>query len=156
MTTEESLQQKLIQKFPLLNDKVQIKRARRIFVRVDQRSFFDVFDYSVNHLGMTILCTITGLDEGDNLGFLYHLANEQGVMLNIETTAPKKNPVLATVMNYFPNAEIYERELVDLFGAVVKGLPEGLRYPLSDDWPKNVYPLRKDWKPMPHKEDFHE
>jgi len=36
---------------------------------------------------------------------------------------------------------------MDLFGAKVEGLPEGPRYPLPDDWPKNQFPLRKDWKP---------
>ena len=39
-----------------------------------------------------------------------------------------------------------ERELMDLLGAKVEGLPAGKRYPLSDDWPTDEYPLRKDWK----------
>ena len=46
----------------------------------------------------------------------------------------------------FPAAHIYERELVDLLGAKVEGLPPGNRYPLPDDWPEVQYPLRKDWK----------
>ena len=52
-----------------------------------------------------------------------------------------------TVISYFPDAEIYEREVVDLFGVTIEGLPPGNSYPLPDDWPKGQYPLRKDWKP---------
>ena len=51
-------------------------------------------------------------------------------------------------MDRFPAAEIYERELIDLLGAKVAGLPEGKRYPLPDDWPAGEYPLRKDWKQL--------
>jgi Ni,Fe-hydrogenase III component G len=51
------------------------------------------------------------------------------------------------VIPLFVGAEIYERELVDLLGVKVEGLPSGNRYPLMDDWPKDQFPLRKDWKP---------
>ena len=49
-------------------------------------------------------------------------------------------------MDTFPGAELYERELVDMFGISVEGLPAGNRYPLPDDWPQGQHPLRKDWK----------
>ena len=60
---------------------------------------------------------------------------------------PKDEPVLQTVTGYFPAAELYEREMVDLLGMQVQGLPPGTRYPLPDGWPAGQYPLRKDWKP---------
>ena len=67
-------------------------------------------------------------------------------ILNLKTGVPKENPVLKTIIGYFRGAEIYERELVDLLGVKVEGLPEGKRYPLPDDWPLDQHPLRKDWK----------
>jgi Ni,Fe-hydrogenase III component G len=108
-------------------------------------NFPEIFDYAVKKLNFSILATITGLDEGATLGFIYHLARENGIVLNLHTNAPKDKPVIKTVTNYFPAADDYERELVDLLGAQVEGLPEGNRYPLPDDWPANQFPLRKDW-----------
>jgi NADH-quinone oxidoreductase subunit C len=34
---------------------------------------------------------------------------------------------------------------MDLFGFKVEGLAMGNRYPLTDDWPRDAFPLRKDY-----------
>jgi membrane-bound hydrogenase subunit beta len=65
----------------------------------------------------------------------------------MKTAVPKANPVIKTVTDVFPAATLYERELMDLLGAKVDGLPAGRRYPLPEDWPVDQFPLRKDWKP---------
>jgi membrane-bound hydrogenase subunit beta len=136
----------LLATFPFLEGKITIQRERRIWVAVDLERFRAVFDHAVDAMGFTIMCIITGLDEGEELGFIYHIANESGTILCLHTRAPKGEPVIHTVSDRFPAAHIYERELVDLLGARVEGLPPGNRYPLPDDWPEGQYPLRKDWK----------
>lgn len=146
MTQEENIKQNLSRRFNYLEPAIVIPRPRRINVFVSYNNFKEVFTYAVKELGFVHLCTITGLDEGEVLSFIYHVACESGVLLNLKTSVPKANPVLDTIMPYFAGAEIYEREVVDLLGAHVQGLPEGNRYPLTDDWPKGEYPLRKDWK----------
>ncbi len=144
---EQKIQSKLESKFPFLKDKVKTKRERRMFVDVEKLSDFrPVFEYAFNELGFNRVCMISGLDEGENLSFIYHLSHMEGIILDLKTYAPKSNPVIKTVMDVFYGAELYERELVDMFGVSVEGLPEGNRYPLPDDWPKGQYPLRKEWK----------
>jgi len=147
MEREEQIAQELISRFNYLQDKVRVARQRRIFAEVSQEQFKEVFEYVQQRLGFTILCTITGLDEQETFGIIYHCAHDNGTMINIKTRIPKNNPVLATVTSYFPSADAYEREMIDLLGIKVQGLPEGLRYPLPDDWPADEHPLRKDWKP---------
>ena len=146
MTKEENIQNELIKKFGFLEGKITVRRARRIFAEVPLKNFNEVFEYALKNLSFVMLCTITGLDETQTLGFIYHIAREDGIMLNIKVSVNKSNPVIKTVPGYFAGADIYERELMDLLGATVEGLPEGRRYPLSDDWPTDEYPLRKDWK----------
>jgi Ni,Fe-hydrogenase III component G len=146
MTTEETIQEKLTGKFPALGGKVRIRRARRIFAEIDMKHFEDVFAFAIKELAFTMLCTITGLDDGTTFGFIYHLAREDGVTLNLKTSVSKDAPIIETMTGYFPTADIYEREIADLFGVTVDGLKPGPRYPLPDDWPKGEYPLRKDWK----------
>ncbi len=146
MTKEETIKQELIGKFGFAEGEIKISRQRRVSLRVAAEKFREVFAFCARELGFQHLCAITGLDEGDFLSFIYHLSGAGGIILNLKASVPKANPVLETVTNYFAGAEIYERELVDLLGAKIIGLPPGNRYPLADDWPEGEYPLRKDWR----------
>jgi Ni,Fe-hydrogenase III component G len=147
MTAEETIQQELASRFDFLRETIRIARPRRIFASAPRERFTEVFDYAIENLDFPILCTITGLDEGENLAAIYHLAQENGITLSLKTTVPKTAPDLPTVTARFPAAEAYERELVDMLGFNVIGLAPGRRYPLPDDWPAGQYPLRKDWSP---------
>ena len=146
MTHEENIVKSLAAKFDFLRDKIKIQRQRRVFADVPADRFFEVLEYCINELNFTILCTITGLDEVNNFAFIYHIASDAGIVLNLKITSSRENPVISTVTKYFTSADIYEREIADLLGVKIEGLAEGKRYPLPDDWPEGNYPLRKDWK----------
>lgn len=145
MKEAEKIKLDLATQFGFLTDQIHIQRARRVWAEAGQDKFWEVFDFAVRKLGFKFIATITGLDEGENLGFIYHLYREDGTMLNIKTKIKKDEGVLKSVRKYFPGAIIYEKELIDLLGARIEDLPEGVRYPLPDDWPDKQYPLRKDW-----------
>ena len=147
MSREQTIQQDLLDAFGCLADKVRVQRDRRVWVEAPQAEFRRVLDHACDRLGFVHLCTITGLDEGERLAFIYHLAREDGVVMCLKTTVPKAAPVHRSVSDRFPGGVIYERELVDMLGARIEGLPPGQRYPLPDDWPEGQHPLRKDWKP---------
>jgi len=142
---EQEILQKLSSKFPFLEGKGRVARARRIFCDVPNASFREVIDFTIKELGFSILTTMTGVDDGETLGFIYHFASNNGMMLNLKISAPKDNPVIKTVTDLFPSAEMYEREVEDLLGAKVEGLKPGRRYPLHETWPEGQHPLRKDW-----------
>ena len=54
-------------------------------------------------------------------------------------------PSVPSIGATVPPAVLFERELAETMGVKVAGLPDGKRQFLSDDWPENVYPLRKDF-----------
>ena len=150
---EEEIKKELAGKFSGISASLKIARARRIFAEVNQEEFMKVFSYVAKDLGFSHLCTITGLDEQDRFSFLYHLAQDSGIILNLKTSVSKENPTIKTVTSFFAGADIYERELMDLFGIKVEGLTSGSRYPLPDDWPVDQFPLRKDWHPQEGREE---
>lgn len=147
MSAEEDIKKELCDKFGISRDGIVIKRARRIFASIPDADFMRVFDHAVKNMNFYALCTITGLDDGDNITAIYHLADARGITLNLKRSVAKTSPVFDTVSNYFSSAILYEREMVDLLGVIVNGLPEGRNYPLPEGWPKGQHPLRKDWNP---------
>ena len=146
MSDIQAITAELQSRFALPEGALKVQRATRLWIEVDRELFPEVFDHLVKNMGFSILCTITGLDLGADLGFIYHLAKDGGIMANLKTRC-QKGQAIKTITTYFPGADIYERELQDLFGAVIEGLGPGVRYPLPEDWPEGDHPLLKDWKP---------
>jgi NADH:ubiquinone oxidoreductase subunit C len=148
MEEAESLIIDLCRAFNYLDGHVKIQRNRRIFAEVppsQNGSIRDILKFLRDNKDFTFLCTITGLDLGDNFQVIYHLADSKGIVLNLKILTPRSKPVIDSVIPVFAGAVFYERELNSLFGIEVKGLPEGRRYPLPDGWPADQFPLRKDW-----------
>lgn len=146
MANEEQIKNELSEKFSFSPDAIIIKRERRIFLDVAVERWGEVFDYLVKKVQFSILVAITGLDEGDKIAIIYHLSKTDGTMFNLRIRLPRDNPSVNSITSYFTSADIYERELMDLLGIKVIGLIKGHRYPLADSWPKNEFPLRKDWQ----------
>ncbi len=116
------------------------------------------------------LSTITGLDnlkpvnpnapapaavEGaappdDSLEALYHFSCKAAVV-TLRVKVPRAAPRIPSICSLIPSATLYEREVMDMFGIEFIGTPNTDRLLLSDDWPKGVHPLRKDFTGLPAK-----
>ena len=119
-------------------------------------------------LGWGYLSAITGLDTLDPAGaganatetaasgkppaanghiaVLYHFCQGPAVV-TFRVEVPRDRPVVPSIGAAVPSAALFERELSEMLGVQVQGLPPGKRQFLSDDWPAGVYPLRKDFTP---------
>jgi ech hydrogenase subunit E len=82
----------------------------------------------------------------DTLEVLYHFVRGPTV-LTFRVKIPRGAPSVPTLSAVVPSALIYERELAETFGVSVVGIPDNKRQFLSDDWPENLYPMRKDFSP---------
>ena len=96
------------------------------------------------------LAAITGLDLGPEAGeleVLYHFCIASAV-ITLRVRLPREAPSVSSLCEVIPGAEVFERELSEMFGVTVVGLrgPEHLYLP--DEWPEGVYPLRKDVNPQ--------
>lgn len=56
------------------------------------------------------------------------------------------DPTIPSITELIPGAGWAEREVRDLIGVEPLGHPDPRRLVLPDDWPDNLYPLRKDFK----------
>ena len=144
MSKEEEILEKIKERFGNNVRDVTIKRSRRIFAETDMKNLKEILRYAKDELGFDHISTITGRDLGEELELIYHIAYQNAIELSIKTKIPKENPRIATIVDLYPSAGIYEREVHDLLGVVFEGNPDLSPLLLPDNWPKGVYPLRKD------------
>jgi len=144
MSKEEEILEKIKERFGNNVKDMTIKRSRRIFAETDMKNLKEILRYAKDELGFDHISTITGEDLGEELELIYHIAYQNAIELSIKTKIPKENPRITTIVDLYPSAGIYEREVHDLLGVVFEGNPDLSPLLLPDNWPKGVYPLRKD------------
>src|SRR3989338_7811546 len=58
----------------------------------------------------------------------------------------EKEPAFPSLTPWLPQANWQEREVQDLFGLTAEGHPDPRQLVFHGDWPRGLYPLRKDFK----------
>jgi Ni,Fe-hydrogenase III component G len=141
---EEKVKTDIEAKFGKAVSNARVQRKNRVWLDLAPEKLPDLMAW-LKANAFDHLATITGFDEGENLGAFYH-ATDTRMIVTVKVTTPRANPVIPSVLKTFPGALSYELELQDMLGIKVEGLPPGRRYPLDEDFPTDQYPLRKDWK----------
>jgi Ni,Fe-hydrogenase III component G len=118
---------------------------RRIFLKVDAADLVPAATLLRDRYDCTYLATITGVDQGETFELLYHFASPVA-SITVRAEIPRTEPRVASICPVIPGAIFYEREIQEMFGITVEGIPDTRRLNLPDDWPDGQYPLRKDWK----------
>jgi len=119
--------------------------VRRIFLKVAPRDLVPAVTLLRDEYDCAYLATISGVDKGETFEAVYHFASAV-VNINVRIEFPKSEPIIPSICAVIPGAVLYERELQEMFGLTVAGIPDPRRLNLPDDWPEGQYPLRKDWK----------
>ncbi|MCA2027707.1 NADH-quinone oxidoreductase subunit C, partial [Enterobacter sp. K16B] len=151
MSEEKKGQQYLAalhQAFPgvVLEESWQTKDQITITVKVN--SLPEVVEFLYYQQGGW-LSVLFGNDERQlcgNYAVYYVMSMEQGekCWLTVRVEVDPNKPEYPSVTPRVPAAVWGEREVRDMYGLVPVGLPDERRLVLPDDWPDDLYPLRKD------------
>ncbi|PWC14471.1 NADH-quinone oxidoreductase subunit C [Brenneria corticis] len=95
------------------------------------------------------LSVLFGNDErslNGRFALYYVLSMETGekCWVTVKALVDPVNPEFPSVTPRVPAAVWGEREVRDMYGLIPVGLPDERRLVLPDDWPDDLYPLRKD------------
>jgi NADH:ubiquinone oxidoreductase subunit C len=82
------------------------------------------------------------LPDKGSIELLYHFC-ESAAVLTLRVMLPYENAKMDSICEIIPSATLYEREAIELIGVELVGTPTVDHLLLPDDWPANVYPLRK-------------
>lgn len=127
-------------------------RAVKIFEKNVQRCYIDVAPDGIvetarllfRDLGCRFV-TASGIDTPAGFEILYHFSEDKtGKIFTLRTLiAGKTNPEIDSITPVICNAEWIEREIYELLGIKFRNHPNLKRLLLSDNWPRDKYPLRQ-------------
>jgi Ni,Fe-hydrogenase III component G len=92
-----------------------------------------------------IVCMDLG-PEANEMEVVYHFCPGDAVIA-LRVRVPRDGGSLPSLCEIVPGAEVFERELREMFGLEITGLLIPDRLYLPEDWPGGVYPMRKDFDP---------
>jgi len=123
-----------------------------IWMEIDKSIFKDAIKHLCSYQ-FPHLAVVSGNDYPKSIELTYHFSINYGkdrneISLNIAVDLPKTKPEIETITDLIPGALITEREKQEMLGVVIKNIPDGRRLFLPDDFPKGVYPWRKNEKGM--------
>ena len=150
MTTEEilNLAEQIVQAWDWATDVCRPRPDRLdVKIKVLDQLLPIIVGLRVKRLGY--LSAIVGLDLGpqaNEMEVLYHFCPE-GAVITLRVRVPRQGATLPSLCDVIPSAEVFERELREMFGIEISGLHTTDHLYLPDDWPDGVYPLRRDFDP---------
>jgi len=71
---------------------------------------------------------------------------KEGCFILLRTLLEPENPCFISITNQIHQADLYEREIRDLYGLIPLGHPDSRSLIFHGNWPEEVFPLRKDFE----------
>ena len=126
--------------------KVYRKSSKRAYIDIYPKDIVDMVKYLFKELGLRFNIA-TAVDDFDNIEILYHFsADASGIVISVRAILKdKEDPHIDTITSITKSAWWIEREMHELFGIHFNGNSDLRPLLLPDDWPKGVYPLKKNF-----------
>jgi membrane-bound hydrogenase subunit beta len=126
-----------------------------IWMDINRSVFKDGIKYLLQFDKYPHFAVSSGYDISDSIDLVYHFSIYHGfrnkeLSINIKVSLPKSDPTIETITDLFPGALISEQEKQEMLGVKIQNIPIDKRVFISDDFPKDVYPWRRD-ETGPHK-----
>lgn len=97
------------------------------------------------------IAIIAGNDNGETIDLVYLFSIFYGntfkeISINLKVSLDREKPSIESITDLIPGAQTTEREIKEMFGVEFIGLPDMHNIFLPEDFPKDVFPFRKDQK----------
>lgn len=131
-----------------LGDKVlnwEKKNERRYYIEIRKEDLVEAVKILTKDIGLRFSIA-SGVDMIDNFEILYHFCyDSEGKFFSLRVIIDRDKPTAPSISGVIIGAKWIEREMWELLGINFTGHPGLKKLLLTEDWPKDVYPLRKDY-----------
>ncbi|MBR6021638.1 MAG: NADH-quinone oxidoreductase subunit C [Kiritimatiellae bacterium] len=99
------------------------------------------------HYPHLVVIGATDLGETIELPYVFRMfagGENTDMLVVVSAVLPKSDPWVDSLADLIPGVVMGEREKQEMMGVVVRNIPDGRRMFLPEDFPKGVYPWRRD------------
>lgn len=125
----------------------QQPNSSRLFLTVTREGIPQVADYLFNtsmaRLIMSVGTDKTPIDGTYEVSYVFAL-DRDNLIVSVKEIVDPTDLRVPSLTNLIPGADWHEREVYDLLGIVAEGHPDPRRLVVADDWPEDIFPLRKN------------
>jgi membrane-bound hydrogenase subunit beta len=123
--------------------------VERLWISVERHSFMEAVRHLFGLFEAPHFSVIAGSDLGSAVELNYVFSVGYGKRLEelciaLKVALPKKDLVVPTITGLAPGALVSEREMQEMLGVKVEGIPDPRRLFLPAEFPKGVFPWRRD------------
>jgi len=139
--------EKLKEKLKDIIKDVKVHNERRIYLTIDKNDLKRAASIIFKDMGARYQI-VTGIENFNNFELLYHFSFDKngGIIVSLKTFIEKEKPEIESLTDIIPGIAWIEREIWELLGINFVGHPDLKHFLLREDWPENLYPLRKGVK----------
>jgi len=127
------------------NTQVEFPEANRMVIKTKQENLLPILEFLKNE-GFRQLKAISCVDwiEEKEFELIYHLSSLNSPLhIMVKVRIGREDAQIETIIKIFGNAQIYEREIHELFGVKFRGNPN-LSPLFLENW-QSIPPFRKDF-----------
>lgn len=126
----------------------RINNANELYFEIAKENIIEIAYYIYEVLNYPLV-TIVATDErktGKNYQIRYVFSDDKkDNFIVIQTAISEKDQTFLSITPHIHEASWYEREIKDMFGLTPVNHPNPKRIVMHENWPADVYPLRKDF-----------
>jgi membrane-bound hydrogenase subunit beta len=120
-----------------------------LWIKIENTVFKDVVRYLFTLDSHPHFAVASGYDLGETIELVYHFSlfhgeRAQEISLNLTVALPKTALEIETITDLIPGALISEQEKQEMLGVKIRGIPQDHRVFISDEFPQEMYPWRRD------------
>jgi Ni,Fe-hydrogenase III component G len=147
MLSERQLNERLSETFPEAIVATEIPVPRITYITIKTSFISNICRYLFEQGARFVSSIATDLSAKEDKIEVSHIFSfdEDGLTAVIRGQASTSNPAMDSISPVIPAANWAERECHDMLGIDFIGHPDPRRLVLADDWPDDLYPLRKDF-----------
>jgi len=145
--TSENLISAIRQRYPGILLATRQPSSSRLFLTVVREGMPQVAYYLFNTVKARLIMSVgtdkSPIDGTYEVSYIFALDHDN-LIVSVKESVDPNDPRVPSLTNLIPGADWHEREVYDLLGIKAEGHPDPRRLVVADDWPEDIFPLRKN------------